>query len=199
MSGNSGASVDTKALSGDPDDTRLTSAWLPASTATHHTAAGTRLCSAERKQPLLVTLAHPDAFQTKSFETSFEREIFHLLVHFPNAHNSQKSIWELGPKQPSHHLLSPKVHVSRRLELEEELALESGHSLMGCGVPHGISTSVPNVCPQVEHFKQPIQACGNVISSVKIIDVIVFNYLIIHFYCKYEYRLSANTILKVSN
>lgn len=84
--------MDAKAWSGHPDDTRPTAARLPASTATPYTADITPLCSAERKQPLLVTLAHPDAFQTKSFDTSFEREkeIFHLLVHFPNASNN----WE---------------------------------------------------------------------------------------------------------
>lgn len=82
------------------------------------------------------------------------RKIFHLLVHLSNVLRSQRwtwgqsqELWNLcrvsyierqGPKHLSHLLLPPRVHISRRLELEVGILLKPQHSNMDAGVLSGI-------------------------------------------------------------
>lgn len=75
-----------------------------------------------------------------------EIETFHLLVHSPTC------LWYLGqgqakarsqdfpgewqgPKYLTHYLLPPRVHISRKLELEADLELKCRHCYVGCQLP----------------------------------------------------------------
>lgn len=85
-----------------------------------------------------------DRVRARAREREKERGILHLVVHSPKACNSQgwakskpglklnpsfQHGWQ-RPKYLSHHLLPPRICISRKLELEVELGLEPWHSDM---------------------------------------------------------------------
>lgn len=74
-------------------------------------------------------------------------EIFHLLLHFPKKlnsqgrqHQSQKPRTQSSfPMYLSHHLLPPRTHISRKLELGEKPGFKSG-------MPSSALATTPHTC-----------------------------------------------------
>lgn len=71
-------------------------------------------------------------------ERKNEKDIFHLLMHFPNSYRAQQLYLFLTGQRPSyfgHYVLLTRVHISKKLELGAKFRLESRHSNVTCGHP----------------------------------------------------------------
>lgn len=60
-------------------------------------------------------------------------------------------LWAAGTQQLCHHLLPPRICISRKLELKVELGLKPRHPNSGCKCP-SVLTSVPNTPASQETF-----------------------------------------------
>lgn len=64
----------------------------------------------------------------------------------------ESSIWMAETQLLGHNLLSPRMHISSKLESEAEPGLEHRYSNTKCRLSQGILTASPNTCPESLEF-----------------------------------------------